>query len=107
MISRQFAAGKIALVNRGGCSFDEKCLNAQKAGAKGCVVVNKDETQIAMNGGGDGAKVTIPSMMVRASALKEMRELGFVTDSATLSGDTQATASPQPHLSRIVYSRID
>ena len=95
---------------RGGCSFDEKCLNAQKGGAKACVVVNKDEAEIAMNGGGDSVKITIPSIMVRASALKAMKDLGFMPESlgsaVTGAGDGHGAATPKRrHLARIVYSR--
>ncbi|MBK7232119.1 MAG: T9SS type A sorting domain-containing protein [Saprospiraceae bacterium] len=36
-------AGKIALIDRGTCSFDEKCLFAQQAGAVGVVVMNHND----------------------------------------------------------------
>ena len=33
-------SGKIAVIDRGGCMFIEKALNAQKAGAKAAIMVN-------------------------------------------------------------------
>jgi hypothetical protein len=56
-------AGKIALVDRGMCTFVIKTLNAQAAGAIGVVVAdNRDETPPRM--GGDGTGVTIPTVSI-------------------------------------------
>ncbi|MEL6546429.1 MAG: PA domain-containing protein [Myxococcota bacterium] len=59
--------GKIALVSRGACGFDDKYLNAQAAGAIAIVVFNDgaDPTRvdpIAMGGISPG--VTIPGIMI-------------------------------------------
>lgn len=57
-------AGKIALVSRGFCTFNDKVLNAQNAGALGVIVVNRED-------GGDpfemccGFPGAIPALMVR------------------------------------------
>ncbi|MDP5169364.1 MAG: T9SS-dependent M36 family metallopeptidase [Bacteroidia bacterium] len=56
-------SGKIALVDRGGCTFAAKILNAQNSGALACVVCNNVAgTPIAMGGVGTG--ITIPSVMI-------------------------------------------
>lgn len=55
--------GKIALVDRGGCAFTVKSLNAQNAGAKGVIVVNNVPGGLPGMGGAD-PNVTIPSVGV-------------------------------------------
>ncbi|NOT37445.1 MAG: T9SS type A sorting domain-containing protein [Saprospiraceae bacterium] len=64
-------AGKFAVIDRGGCNFDVKCLNAQDAGAIAVIVLNHNDLA---NRGGDepfrmgsvnvGAMVTIPCVML-------------------------------------------
>ncbi len=57
-------AGKIGLISRGGCTFSQKILNAQNAGAIAAVVVNNvagDPT--AMGFGGLPTEPTIPAYM--------------------------------------------
>ncbi len=65
-------AGKIALIDRGTCNFDQKCLNAQNAGAIGVLVMNHNDQN---NRGGApfimgrateaiSAQVTIPCVMI-------------------------------------------
>ncbi len=58
-----FPAGAIALVDRGTCSFVQKALNAQAAGAIAMIVGNNVAgPPIAM--GGDDPTIAIPSVMV-------------------------------------------
>lgn len=58
--------GKIAIILRGGCTFVEKCRNAQAKGAIAVVICNQEANAgnfpIVM--GGDGTDITIPVMMV-------------------------------------------
>jgi hypothetical protein len=56
-------AGKIALIDRGGCAFTQKVLNAQNAGAIGAIVANNQPSGLAPMGGAD-PNVTIPSIGV-------------------------------------------
>jgi hypothetical protein len=70
-------AGKIALIERGTCRFDEKVARAQLAGAVGAIVYNNaagGEGLVLMGGnnpliGGpfDGTAVTIPAVFVQRS----------------------------------------
>ena len=56
-------AGRLALVDRGTCTFVVKVKNAQNAGASGVIVVNNAASGVIQMGGGD-ATITIPSLMI-------------------------------------------
>lgn len=61
-------AGKIALIDRGGCEFGTKVVNAQNAGALGAVVVNNDGDGLTNMGPGQvGDQATIPSVFLGQS----------------------------------------
>lgn len=60
-----FPAGAIAIVDRGGCTFVTKALNAQDAGATALVVANTSDETINMGGSSD--EVEIPAVMVTQS----------------------------------------
>lgn len=57
-------AGKIALVDRGSCTFATKVKNAQNAGAVGVIVANNVAGGGAIGLGGADATITIPSIGV-------------------------------------------
>jgi len=66
-------AGKIALIDRGGCEFGSKAFNAQNNGAIACIICNipgadspesDGNTPVGMLGGSDGLSVTIPTIML-------------------------------------------
>lgn len=56
-------SGRIALVDRGFCSFTVKVKNAQNAGATGVIIANNAASAIFAPGGTDST-VTIPSLMI-------------------------------------------
>jgi hypothetical protein len=60
-----FTAGRIALIDRGNCSFSSKVARAQAAGASAVVIVNYNDD--AFNMSGDDPSITIPSVMVGSS----------------------------------------
>ncbi len=63
LVNASSIAGKIALIDRGNCNFAAKITNAQNAGAIAVVIVqntNGNPTTI----GGNGAGITIPSVMI-------------------------------------------
>jgi hypothetical protein len=72
-------SGRIAVIDRGFCSFVIKVKNAQNAGAVGVVMVNNAGAPIVM--GGEDATITIPALMVST------------TDGATLKGLANANAT--------------
>ncbi|KAF7764958.1 hypothetical protein PCIT_b1069 [Pseudoalteromonas citrea] len=55
-------AGKIALVDRGGCAFTVKAKNAQLGGAIGVIIVNNVDDGTPAPMGGTDDTVTVPSM---------------------------------------------
>lgn len=56
-------SGKIALIDRGTCTFIAKADNAQKGGAIGVIIANTDDTLIIM-GSSAGYNITIPVAMI-------------------------------------------
>ncbi|GCD88689.1 M4 family metallopeptidase [Nocardioides sp. LS1] len=58
-------AGKIAIVDRGTCTFDTKTANAQAAGAVALIIGNRDEAPFSASG--DGTGITIPTVMIGLS----------------------------------------
>lgn len=57
-------SGKIAIIDRGNCTFISKILNAQAAGAIAVIMVNNTVGSPIVMGGTGGSAVTIPSVMV-------------------------------------------
>lgn len=76
-------AGKIAIINRGNCTFPIKVLNAQNAGAIAVIVANNADTQPGSMGG-TGA-VTVSSVHI-------YRTLGN-TIRTTINGGTDVTVN--------------
>ncbi|MDQ4036608.1 MAG: S8 family serine peptidase [Chloroflexota bacterium] len=77
-------AGKIALIDRGVCSFTIKIRNAQAAGATGVLIVNNvagDPTAMAHDG--TDPKPTIPAAMVGKAEGAGMPATGTVTVDGT------------------------
>ncbi|MCP4440211.1 MAG: PKD domain-containing protein [Aureispira sp.] len=73
-------AGKIAVIDRGGCNFVTKVSNAQAAGAVAVIVVNNDGTAPFAMGGTDPS-ITIPSIMISqadGNAIKAQMASGTV-----------------------------
>lgn len=62
LINNAAINGKIALIDRGTCSFAEKVANAQAAGAIGALICNNVNGTLNMSG--DDSNITIPSIMI-------------------------------------------
>ena len=63
----EMLSGKIAFIDRGGCEFGWKVLQAQNAGAIGVIICNFDDDNYTMNPGNYGASVHIPVIMIGIS----------------------------------------
>src|SRR6266436_5559169 len=76
------ASGKLAIINRGGCTFSTKVRNAIAAGAVGVLVINNvagDPTAMAKDGlGGDD----LPAVMIGKNEGAALRASGATTASA-------------------------
>lgn len=66
--------GKIALVDRGSCYFQEKTNNAEAAGAIALVICNFEENVVPMGGVTSLPDVTIPTVMLKSSDCKLIRQ---------------------------------
>lgn len=65
LINGAAVAGKIAVIYRNTCSFVQKILNAQNAGAVAVIIVNREDALIGMLGDlVDGPSITIPAVFV-------------------------------------------
>lgn len=87
-----FTAGRIALIQRGTCTFGTKALNAQAAGASGVVIFNEGNpgrtgvfSGSLVQADGTPANVTVPVMFTT-----------FALGSALLTQYQQATAAGTP-----------
>ena len=75
LVNSSEMSGKIAMIQRGGCSFIDKVKNAQSAGAVAVIVSNRDdgsgkadtENPFAMGGTPAAGEITIPSVMISNS----------------------------------------
>lgn len=87
------ASGKLAVINRGACTFSTKVRNATAAGALGVVVVNNvagDPVAMAKDGlGGD----TLPAVMIGKADGSALRLSGETTASAVASFAEFVTAN--------------
>jgi hypothetical protein len=75
IVNAEEVNGKIAMINRGDCFFEEKTLNAQAAGAIAVIICNFEDGTITMAGGVDGDEPTIPSVMLKNSDCQLFRQL--------------------------------
>src|SRR4029077_20459342 len=76
------ASGKLAIVNRGTCTFSTKVRNAIAAGAVGVLVINNvagDPTAMAKDGGGGD---NLPAAMIGLNEGAALRTSGATTASA-------------------------
>lgn len=83
--------GKIALIDRGGCAFTTKVLNAQAAGAKGAIVANNAPGGPAPMGG-FSPFVTIPSVGITLDQGDAIKGAGKVNLKLILDPDNLAGA---------------
>lgn len=63
-INPEEMAGNIAFITRGGCSFVNKVLAAQEAGAIAAIVANNQPGEPFFDMGGNSTQINIPSVMI-------------------------------------------
>jgi hypothetical protein len=88
-------AGKIAVIDRGVCTFVIKVKNAQNAGAIGCILVNN--TTGALSPGGSDPTITIPTIGITqadGATLKTAMTGGPVNVTLRLSPTQRAGMQP-------------
>lgn len=85
------AVGKIVMADRSSCTFGEKALNAQKAGAIACIICNLQDGTINMGPGTVGNQVTIPVVMMPKSDCALLRQ--YVTAGLNVSIGFDATVT--------------
>ncbi len=66
-------AGNIAMIDRGGCYFEEKVGNAADAGAVAVIICNYDQSLIEMAGLNDIEDPQIPAVMLGADDCRRIR----------------------------------
>lgn len=107
-------AGKIALVDRGGCAFALKAANVQAAGATAMLVANTADAVQGMSGSDDS--ITIPSVLVAQSTGNLIRanlpaEASIAIDPLLLQGaDDEGRVrlfTPNPYQSGSSFSHFD
>jgi extracellular elastinolytic metalloproteinase len=84
--------GKMVMIDRGGCEFSTKVLNAQRKGAVGVIVCNFENSVITMGAGAAGAQVTIPSLMLTKGDCDRIRPAAGTT--LRVSFYTQSNSGP-------------
>lgn len=93
-------AGKIALIARGSCSFTEKFINAQNAGAIGAVVYTYTGTSPFSMGGTD-SNVAIPGVMISFDNAQELIT-NLSTDNVNITLSTTNVAIDTPEVGNIM-----
>ena len=74
--------GRIALIDRGNCSFTIKVKNAQNAGAKAAIVVDNVPGEYPIIMGGTDNTITIPAVMVSFETGEDMKDILANNDTA-------------------------
>jgi subtilisin family serine protease len=87
-------ADRFALIKRGGCSFYEKALNAQQAGADGVVIYNNAPGLLNPTVEGD-VEITIPVVFISQEDGEALRAQ-LETTPTTLTWTSGTEASPNP-----------
>ncbi|MFK7935064.1 MAG: M36 family metallopeptidase [Saprospiraceae bacterium] len=95
--------GKIALIDRGGCSFVQKVYNAQLAGAVAAIVMNNNQANpdeiIAMGGTDPEVNlITIPSAMISFNNGLKLKEV--INNGGTINGDLEPDPNAPPGVKR-------
>ncbi|MEW5980569.1 MAG: PA domain-containing protein [Acidobacteriota bacterium] len=99
-------AGKIALIDRGTCTFTQKVLNAQSAGAVAVIVVDNVPGSPPPGLGGAAAGITIPAVRVSLAdgALLKNQLSGGTPVNVTLGVDLTQFAGADPTAHALLFT---
>lgn len=86
--------GKIALIKRGTLDFVTKKLNAQKAGAIGCIIYNRDGDNTYINMV-EEATLTIPAIFITNADGVKLLEVIKTDGTVAFKGDLQLQDNPE------------
>jgi len=85
--------GKIALVDRGGCFFQQKALTAEEAGAVAIIICNFEDEPVGMAAAPTLAQPTIPTIMIGGIDCATIRS--FAGNGLTAQIGQPANSGPQ------------
>ncbi len=74
IVNADAVAGKIALIDRGSCFFEQKTANAEAAGAIAVIICNYDNAVVGMGGVAEVPNPGIPSVMLRSTDCQLIRQ---------------------------------
>ena len=83
-----FTSGRIALIDRGDCTFVDKCSNAANAGAAGVIIANNAGDALVFMGGSQPASYDTPAIFVSQTTGEALK--------AALGEGVQATIALDP-----------
>ncbi|HXL57381.1 MAG TPA: M36 family metallopeptidase, partial [Chitinophagaceae bacterium] len=88
--------GKIAVIDRGNCTFVEKVLGAQEGGAAGAIIVNNVDGPPIVMGGSDatGNAISIPAVMISKADGEILKTQ--LSSGATIIGSLKRNSPPAP-----------
>jgi len=95
-------AGKIALIDRGGCEFGTKALNAENEGAIAVIICNFEDATINMAPGGDGNSVSIPVVFIKSNDCATIRQ--FAGDGLEVTLIAPEDNGPNQHTNLVTVS---
>lgn len=97
-------AGEIAIIDRGDCTFVQKVINAQAAGAIGVIIVNNVAGDGVVEMGGDDNTITIPVLSVSLEDGARIRMALDTGISVTLRADPSSLAGTDDQGRPLIYA---
>ena len=94
LVNPEEVAGKIVLIDRGDCTFQQKVYNAEQAGAVGVIICNPENTILNMAAAGNAGElpVTIPSVLTTerdCTPLKQVMATGGTVTASLQDNDAR------------------
>lgn len=87
-------AGKVAIIDRGGCEFGFKAVQAQNEGAIAVIICNFEDNPANMGAGAVGGDVTVPTISLGSSDCSTIRQFVGTELRVTFQLPVQQTTGP-------------